>query len=130
MEKIEVVAVMPVKSTTIYNDWLSSKGHTEMTGGAAQIAKEVGSKHTAWDGYISGEIIELSENQLIQMSWRTSEFDEGAEYSQLQITFEDGSDGCKITINQWNMPDGDGEKYKQGWQEYYFEPMLAYYSEE
>ena len=125
-----MIVIMPVKTTTVYNDWLSSEGHTEMTGGKAHIVKEVGSKHTAWDGYISGEIVEVSENQLIQMTWRTSEFEEDAEDSQVQVIFKDTPDGCQITLNQWNIPEGDGDKYKQGWEEYYFEPMQAYYSED
>ena len=43
---------------------------------------------------------------------------------------EDINNGCKITLKHWNIPDGDGEKYKDGWQEHYFEPMLQYYMED
>ena len=130
MDKIEMTVQLPVKSARVYADWLSSEGHTEMTGGPAKIVSEVGSKHTAWDNYITGEIVELSENRLIMMTWRTTEFADDAENSQLQITFNDNEAGCEVTLNHWKIPEGDGNKYKDGWTEYYFNPMSTYYSED
>jgi activator of HSP90 ATPase len=130
MDKLEISTILPVKAAMVYTDWTTSKRHTEMTGGEAIIHNEVGSKYSAWDGYIFGKIEELVENKLIQMSWRTADFAEEAQNSQLQVMLEDINNGCKITLKHWNIPDGDGEKYKDGWQEHYFEPMLQYYTED
>ena len=76
MDKLEISTILPVKAAMVYTDWTTSKRHTEMTGGEAIIHNEVGSKYSAWDGYIFGKIEELVENKLIQMSWRTADFAE------------------------------------------------------
>ena len=45
-----------IKATAkqIYKSWLSTQGHTKMTGGAAFVSDKVGDSFTAWDGYIKG----------------------------------------------------------------------------
>ena len=46
-----------IKTTAkqIYKSWLSTQGHTKMTGGTAFISDKVGDVFTVWDGFIKGE---------------------------------------------------------------------------
>jgi len=60
----------------IYETWLSSEGHTKMTGEVANISDKIGDKFTAWDGYIEGKNIDLEPNKRIFQTWRTSQFNE------------------------------------------------------
>ena len=87
MDEPEIATILPVNASVVYGDWTSSKGHTKMTGGAAIVHNQVGSKYTAWDGYVSGTIEELVENAFIQMSWRTADFGEESQNSQLRVIF-------------------------------------------
>ena len=48
-------------SKEIYSAWLSSEGHTKMTGGEAIITDKIGDHFTAWDGYIEGKNINYEE---------------------------------------------------------------------
>jgi len=113
---------------TIYNAWLSSGKHTEMTGGAATISAKVGDRFSAWDGYISGQNINLELNKRIVQSWRTSQFYEGEPDSQLEIQLEEINGKTELTLIHSNLPES-GEHYKQGWEDHYFEPMRNYFSE-
>ena len=47
-----------IKATAkqIYKAWLSTQGHTKMTGGSSDKG---GDKFTAWGGYIAGENLVL-----------------------------------------------------------------------
>lgn len=54
-----------------------------MTGGEAEISNKINEAFTAWDGYIEGTNVQLEPNKRIIQSWRTSEFDETDEDSQL-----------------------------------------------
>ena len=63
----------------IYDTWLSSEGHTKMTGGSAIVSDIIGDKFTAWDGYIEGGNIDLEPNKRILQTWRTSQFEEDEE---------------------------------------------------
>ena len=125
-ESLEISEVFSASPAEIYEAWLSSEGHTEMTGGEATCDDEVGSEFTAWDGYITGKNVSFEPNQLIVQKWRTSEFPEGDEDSDLIVRIEPHEEGSKVTIVHMNIPEGQTQ-YKQGWVEHYFEPMKSYF---
>ena len=79
MDSFIIEMILPSKAGQVYSDWLNSEKHELFTGGEAINKAEVGFMHSAWDGYIWGEILELDEGKRILMSWTTSEFPEGAE---------------------------------------------------
>jgi len=111
----------------IYDAWLSSDGHTAMTGSAAKIEPEVGGAFTAWDGYISGKILELESPRRIVQAWRTSEFPEGASDSRIEILLEAAKGGTKLTPTHTDMPEGTADSYRQGWEDFYFKPMKEHF---
>ena len=125
--KFTVSDVIPATPEQIYQAWLSSKGHSAMTGSPAEVEARVKGKFTAWDGYIFGETLELKPNQRILQAWRTTEFPEGSPDSRVEILLEAVKGGTKITINHSNIPKGQAEDYKQGWQDFYFKPMKEYF---
>lgn len=118
-----------IKATAekIYTAWLSSEGHSKMTGGAATISNKVGADFTAWDGYIEGKNIELEPYRKIVQSWRTSQFEEGEEDSQIKILLNEMDGLTELTLIHTNVPES-GEHYIKGWNNHYFEPMKAYFS--
>ncbi|MEZ4937094.1 MAG: SRPBCC domain-containing protein [Crocinitomicaceae bacterium] len=115
-----------VPAKKVYSSWLNSNKHSAMTGGEAQIEPKINSNFTAWDGYISGKIIELEEDHLIVMQWRTDEFDEEDEDSLVTIYLTPTEDGCELTLIHQNIPDNQPD-YNIGWTDHYFKPMKAYF---
>lgn len=127
-DSILVTALFPTKAATLYDGWLNSRTHAAFTGAAASIKPSEGSNFTAWDGYISGEVMGLEPHSRILMSWRTTEFPDDADDSTVEILLRDSTQGCQFTLRHSNIPPGDGDKYLQGWKEYYVDPMQAYFS--
>jgi len=117
-----------IKATAkqIYKSWLSTQGHTKMTGGAAFISDKVGNTFTAWDGYIKGKNIALEPYTKIVQSWRTSQFEEGEEGSQIDITLNEKDGETELTLTHSNVPES-GEHYIDGWDKHYFKPMKTYF---
>ena len=111
----------------IYDAWLSTDGHTKMTGSPAKVDGVVRGEFTAWDGYIWGTFTELEKNKRILQKWRTSEFPEEAEYSLVEILLEESNNKTKFTLIHTNIPDGQ-DSYKQGWEDFYFKPMREFFS--
>jgi activator of HSP90 ATPase len=111
----------------IYKAWLSSDGHTKMTGGAATSTNKVGSSFTAWDNYIHGGNKILEPYSRIVQSWRTSQFEEGEEDSQIEILLKEEKGATELTLIHTNVPES-GEHYIKGWDEHYFQPMKTYFS--
>lgn len=127
-EKILLKEEFPVSALKLYNAWLDNTAHEAFTGGGlVSIENKKGSQFTAWNGYISGEILELEDGKRILHSWRTTEFPDLAENSFLEITLENSDHGCNLILNHWNIPNGQGEDYKKGWIEFYFKPMKEYF---
>jgi len=127
-EKIQLSKTFPINSKKLFNAWLSSREHSAFTGGKAKIQNKVGSKFNAWDNYISGEILELEEGKRILHFWRSNDFPKNAEDSLLEIVLKETDKGCRLILKHWNIPEGQGKSYKDGWVKFYFEPMKKYFN--
>jgi uncharacterized protein YndB with AHSA1/START domain len=97
-----------------------------MTGGVAKVNATLGASFEAWDGYITGKNLELLPSERIVQSWRTSEFSETEENSQIEITLKSVEGGTKLTLFHSHLPP-HGQQYEAGWEEAYFEPMRNYF---
>lgn len=126
-EIIELTTILPVKHTQLYMEWLNSEKHSAFTGGEAIVDPKTGGTFTAWDGYISGKTIDQEPFLKIVQKWRTTEFSEEDKDSLLKIYFEDVPEGTRLTLVHKDLPEGQGERYKKGWEDHYFEPMKKYY---
>ncbi len=121
-----VSAVIPASPEEVYHAWLSSEGHSGMTGSPASISDQVGDEFTAWDGYIHGKNLELEPHSRIVQSWRTSEFSASEPDSRIEITLVPVGTKTKLTLHHTGLPPHGGQ-YEEGWVESYFEPMKEYF---
>jgi activator of HSP90 ATPase len=128
MESIHLSITLPVSAEKLYKAWLNSKEHSAFTGGPATVSDKLKGTFSAWDGYISGENLELVANKKIVQSWRTVEFPKDAPDSILEISFTESAGKTKLTLHHRGLQKGDGKKYEDGWKEYYFEPMKSYFA--
>lgn len=116
-----------VTATEIYKAMLDGEKHSKMTGGAATCDPRVGGAFTAWDGYISGTILELRPYHEITQEWRTTEWPSDAPPSHLRWTFSPVEDGTKVTMTHSRVPPSQAESYRQGWHDFYWTPMAEYF---
>ena len=124
-----MTATIPASPEEIYQAWLDSIGHSEMTGSEATMSDEVGAEVSAWDGYISGRNLELVPGERIVQSWRTTEFGDEDEDSVITVVLQETEDGTLLTLEHGNVPDEHKSYEEGGWQSNYFEPMVAYFTE-
>lgn len=124
--EFEVFDFFDATPQQVYEAWLNSDAHAAMTGGSADISNHVGGEFEAWDGYIQGKNLELDYGTRIVQSWRTVEFNDYEQDSQIEVLFEKVGEQTRVTIRHTNLPQ-HGEQYKQGWIDNYFEPMKAYF---
>jgi len=112
----------------LYQAWLDSELHSEMTGGKALVSDQVGDDFTAWDGYIMGKNLELQPSMRILQTWRTTEFEKNDPDSLVEITFIPEGDQTRIIIRHSDLPE-HGMQYQQGWVDAYFTPMKVYFQD-
>jgi uncharacterized protein YndB with AHSA1/START domain len=123
-----LTTTIPASARAIYEAWLDSIAHTEMTGSAAEMSDEIGAEVSAWDGYISGRNLELVSGERIVQSWRTTKFDDDQDDSVVTVLLEEAEDGTLLTLIHSNVPDDHTSYEEGGWQSNYFEPMRAYFA--
>lgn len=128
MEKITVSVELPATKEVIFHAWLDSAKHSAFTGSEAVIDPSIGGNFTAWEGYISGKTTELEAPNRIVQTWRTTEFSDADADSILEIHLQTITTGTLMTLVHSNIPDGQAEMYREGWEDYYFRPMLDYFN--
>ncbi len=127
-EQLELTVLLPASPRQVYEAWLDSAAHTRFTGSLAVIDPRVGGHFTAWDGYITGETLELAPYQRIVQSWRTDEFPADAPDSRLEVFIAGDGPAARLTLRHTLIPDGQAAQYEQGWRDYYFQTMLDFFS--
>jgi uncharacterized protein YndB with AHSA1/START domain len=123
-----LTALIPASAREIYDAWLDSRAHSEMTSGRASMSNEPGAAFSAWDGYITGRNLKLVPGKRIVQSWRTTKFSEDHEDSIVTVTLDERNDHTMLTLAHSNVPDTHTGYEKGGWQASYFEPMISYFA--
>ena len=128
-ESFEMTTLLPAPPEAVFSAWLDGNQVAVFTGGAAEGDALPGSIFTAWDGYISGTNLELEPPCRILQAWRTTEFPEASPDSRVEILLEPAADGTTLRLLHSNIPDGQGDDYREGWEEYYFSPLKKYFAQ-
>lgn len=126
-ERLDLEAVLPGPPELWCEAWVQADQHAEMTGGEATGEPVEGAAFTAWDGYIEGRHLVVERPHRVVQAWRTSEFPPDAPDSSLTVHFEPLAEGTRLRLVHEGLPEGQADRYRQGWEEHYFVPMLAWF---
>lgn len=121
---------IPAAPKDVYSAYVNPKKAAEFTGQAASGAAKVGGRMHHGDGYITGKYIELVDGKKIVQEWSTTEWPEGYPPSILELRFEPKEGGTELTMIHSRVPAADADRYSEGWLEYYWTPLRAYFSAE
>jgi len=125
---ITQTVVVSAAPASVYDAFVNARKHAAFTQSPASGRARVGAAFTAWGGYISGVHRQLVKDRKIVQDWRTTEWPEGAPPSTLVLTFTRVKGGTKIRMVHSNVPAAQASSYRQGWKDYYWIPLKAYFS--
>jgi len=128
-ESILISEVIPATPQRIFSAWMDSAEHSAFTGDEATVVPKVGGEHRAAGGYIQGRTLELNEGSRIVQSWRTTEFPPESPDSRVEITLEPTLGGTLVTLLHTDIPVGQGDRYRQSWNDYYLSRLKTYFSD-
>jgi uncharacterized protein YndB with AHSA1/START domain len=128
-ESILISEVIPATPQRIFSAWMDSAEHSAFTGDEATVVPEIGGELRVAGGYIQGRTLELNEGSRIVHSWRTTEFPPDSPDSRVEITLEPTLGGTLVTLLHTDIPVGQGDRYRQGWNEYYLSRLKSYFSD-
>lgn len=129
METETIKQVISVEATTIdvYNMFLDSEKHSEITKAEARISSKTGEPFSAHNGYITGVNLDLIPGKKIVQSWKPTEENWPVDhYSEITLEFEATDYGCLIHFTHKNIPKKMVELIEKGWIEYYWNPLKEY----
>ena len=111
----------------LYDLYISPKLHAAFTGGGkVTISAKPGSKFSAFDGMLSGQMLLAIPGQLIVQCWRGTHWKKADPDSILVIYFmQDGKRG-RIDLHHVNVPEHDQKGVTKGWKQYYWQPLKRY----
>ena len=108
----------------LYEAFMDSKKHSKFTESKVKISSEVGGNFSIFEGDINGKKVELIQNKKIIQTWRSEgEHWPKGYYSTITLIFEPIDDGTLIKFTHADIPEGAYESVKEGWDEYYWEPL-------
>ena len=112
----------------LYNFYMDSKMHSQITGGPAKILEKEGAAFSAYDGYCWGKNLQLVKNKLIVQSWRASDWNEKDLDSTFILLLEQKGKDTVITMIHANVPDNQVKALTGGWDEFYWAPWKKFLS--
>jgi len=112
----------------VYEAYVDPKKHAAFTGQSASGKPKVGGKFSAGDGYISGKYLALERGKRVLHEWTTTEWPAGYPPSVLELTFKAKGKKTELTMIHSKVPEEQVEYYAEGWKEYYWKPLQAYFA--
>lgn len=125
LESLELVEEFPIEPAVLQRRWLDPGWHAQFTGGAIAVIEPVeGGEYSAWDGYISGATLEITPGRVLQTR-RSGDFSAEDADSRLELLFEQAPTGTRLTLRHSEIPAGQAEMYRSGWEDHYLVHMRA-----
>jgi activator of HSP90 ATPase len=122
--------ILTAPASDIYKTLTNSTEHSELTGEEAKVSREKGGKFSAFDGWVTGEVIELKQDEKFSFTWTPDE--EGWPKDHISTVvfelFEEG-DNTKVVFTHNDLPENIHEDFEKGWEEYYFKPLVEKFGE-
>ncbi len=122
MKTIRQAITFKASPREVYEALMDSRKHAKFTGGNAAISRKAGGKFSAFDGYCYGTNLELVKDKMIVQSWRASDWPEGL-FSKATFALKAISGGTRLTFTQNGVPENQYSSIKQGWIDFYWNPL-------
>ena len=124
---IRQTVFLTVPPAEVYDAFLKAKKHAGFTQSKATCDASIGGEFTAYDGYIFGTILELEEGRRIVQKWQTTEWPADAQPSIVEIILKEKEGATELTMVHSSVPAEQAESYRQGWIDYYWDPLKEYF---
>jgi activator of HSP90 ATPase len=106
----------------LYEVIMNSRKHAAFTESRVVMSRKVGGTFSAYDGEIAGKNVELVPGKRIVQTWRYSDWPDG-HYSRCTFSLKEVQGGTRLTFTQSGVPEEVYEDIRQGWHDYYWEPI-------
>jgi activator of HSP90 ATPase len=125
-QTVQQNVTLPAPAPRLYEMYLDPAIHGAITGAPVTIGASPGSSFRAFDGMLSGSILQIVRGKLIVQSWRAYHWREDDIDSTLVLTFFPAGASGRIELVHVNVADHDLQGVTEGWAKYYWDPWRRY----
>ena len=118
--------VLKAPPGALFDAFLDSRKHSQITGAPAKVSRREGARFTAFGGALSGRNLLLVPGRMIVQAWRSTQFKTSDPDSVLVLTFNRIAGGTRIDLVHVNVPAHDHKGVTKGWPKYYWAPWKAH----
>jgi uncharacterized protein YndB with AHSA1/START domain len=126
---MQLAASLPAPPERLFDMYLDPLEHAAFTGFPVSVSATPGAAFSAFNGVITGTILQVVPKRLIVQSWRSPYWGATDIDSTLILTFVPEQEGGRIELVQVNVVDQDFAGVSHGWEKFYWAPWRAYLSE-
>ena len=124
MKNIRQTVAFRASPHEVYEALLDSRKHARFTGSRASISRRVHGPIRAYDGFITGENIELIPDSRIVQVWRAGEKCWPRDhYSKVTFSLKKVRTGTRMSFFHSGVPAGCYNLIRDGWWDAYWKPM-------
>ncbi len=125
---IKQTIILAATPHEIFEMWMDSEKHAQITGSAAEIGRYVGSEFSTFDNYSTGQTLELVADKKIVQIWGASDWPPD-HYSTLTLELTAVNGKTKLVFTQKGVPEDQYEEIRQGWYDYYWDRLKEIFAE-
>lgn len=93
------------------------------SGGDAIVENKPGGRIELFDGWVKGEILKTSDNELAY-TWKISEWGDEVPATEVHYLLKEDKGGTKVILKHTGFPNEEEMRsHKAGWSDYFFDPM-------
>ncbi len=118
--------VLPAGARELYAMYLNPRTHAAITGHEVEIGARPGARFRAFNGALTGRILQTVPGRLIVQAWRSRAFHKGDVDSTLVLRFTATGKKGRIDLMHVNVPDHDYRGVDNGWRQYYWKPWRKF----
>jgi uncharacterized protein YndB with AHSA1/START domain len=127
---IQIAASLPAPPDRLFEMYLDPVEHAAFTGSPVTISNGAGAPFRAFEGVLTGTILQVVPKRLVVQAWRSHNWGRGDVDSTLVLSFLPDRDGGRIELTQVNVVDADFAGVSQGWEKFYWTPWREYLAKE
>ncbi len=123
---LNLVFQLPVKPKRVMQLLTDTVLIRKWSGGEAKLELEPNGAFEMFDGWVTGKVIKVSENEL-SYTWKTTDWDDNAKDSIVSYKLTPFDGGTKVQVSHSGFPNEDEMKaHEAGWSDYFFDPLEDY----
>jgi uncharacterized protein YndB with AHSA1/START domain len=118
--------VLPASAQALFGMYMDPVLHAAITAAPVTISAKPGSPFHAFEGALTGTMLQVVAPHLIVQSWRSTHFNQDDPDSTLVLSFTPEGGNGRIDLIHLDVPAQDYQGVNDGWETFYWTPWRRY----